>query len=342
LSRLDRKRSLLGVIAAMAVVNLVYGITFPLLALVLDGQGVSKTLIGLNTVVQAMAVIVIAPWTPDLLRRVAPSRLMRWVTVLLAILFIVAGAFPNVWFWFPLRFVIGALTALLWISSEALINELAEEQWRGRIIGIYASVGAAGFALGPLLLIVTGSDGMLPFVATSGLILSAGLPLFMVHQRRLPREEERSGGLWHVFWMAPTIMLANVAYAAAAESLLTFFPLFGISLGVGEHFVLGLMTVMGLGTMILVMPLSWLADHVDRMGMLAACVVLTMVGLLLMPWVIREDWLAGVYAFVFGGVEGMIYTLGVILMFGLYLPLPLVSWYRAKFSKTKEENTKCI
>jgi len=37
LSRLDRKRSLLGVIAAMAVVNLVYGITFPLLALVLDG-----------------------------------------------------------------------------------------------------------------------------------------------------------------------------------------------------------------------------------------------------------------------------------------------------------------
>jgi len=386
LSRLDRKRSLAGVIAAMAVVNLVYGITFPLLALVLDGQGVSKTLIGLNTVAQAMAVIVIAPWTPALLQRLAPSRLMQWVTLLLAILFIVAGLFPNVWFWFPLRFVIGALTALLWISSEALINELAEERWRGRIIGIYASVGAAGFALGPLLLIVTGSDGMLPFIATSSLILSAGLPLFLVHQRSLKHEEQRSGGLWHVFWLAPAIMLANVAYAAAAESLLTFFPLFGISLGVGENFALGLMTVMGLGTMILVMPLSWLADHVDRMGMLAACVLLTMAGLLVMPWVIREDWLAGVYAFVFGGIEGMIYTLGVILvgerfkgallaaattlftacwgvgtvigpllvgagmdrfgsdrmalvillMFGLYLPMPVASWYRRKFSKTQE------
>ena len=129
-------------IAAMAVVNLVYGITFPLLALVLAAQGVSKTLIGLNTVVQAMAVIFIAPWTPGLLRRVAPARLMQWVTVLLAVLFVVAGVFQNVWFWFPLRFVVGALTALLWISSEALINELAEERWRGRIIGIYASVGA--------------------------------------------------------------------------------------------------------------------------------------------------------------------------------------------------------
>ena len=313
-SRYRRKRSLAGVIAAMAVVNLVYGITFPLLALVLDGQGVSKTLIGLNTMVQALAVIVIAPWAPGLLRRVAPSRLMQLVTVGLALLFIVAGLFPNVWFWFPLRFVIGALTALLWISSEALINELAEEHWRGRIIGIYAAVGAAGFALGPLLLILTGSDGMLPFYATSGLILCAGIPLFLVQHARMAQHEETPTGLWAVFWLAPTIMLANVVYAAAAESLMTFFPLFGIGLGISENFALGLLTVMGLGTMILVMPLSWLADHVDRMGMLAACVLLTMVGLLLMPWAVRANALAGVYAFLFGGVEGMIYTLGVILV----------------------------
>jgi MFS family permease len=314
LTRYQRKRSLAGVIAAMAVVNLVYGITFPLLALVLDGQGVSKTLIGLSTMAQAAAVIVIAPWTPALLARLPPSRLMQVATVLLAVLFIVAGLFPNVWFWFPLRFVIGGLTALLWISSEALINDLAEERWRGRIIGIYASVGAAGFALGPLLLILTGSDGMLPFVATSSLILAAGFPLFIVHHRRMDAAEEHHGGLWKVFWLAPAVMLANVVYASAAESLLTFFPIFGISVGLGENFSLGLMTVMGLGTMLLVMPLSWLADHVDRMGMLAACVLLTTLGLLLMPWAIRQGWLAGLYAFVFGGVEGMIYTLGVILV----------------------------
>ena len=378
LTRLERKRSLVGVIAAMAVVNLVYGITFPLLALVLDGQGVSKTLIGLNTMVQALAVIVIAPWAPGLLSRIPPSRLMQGVTVLLAVLFIVAGLFPNVWFWFPLRFVIGALTAMLWISSEALINDLAEERWRGRIIGFYAAVGAAGFALGPLLLIVTGSVGLLPFIATSAFILSAGIPLFIVHHRQMTSHEQSHGGLWAVFWLAPAIMLANVAYAAAAESLLTFFPIFAIELGLGENLALGLMTVMGFGTMILVMPLSWLADHVDRMGMLAVCVFLTILGLLLMPSLIRMGWLAGVYAFVFGGLEGMIYTLGVVLvgerfkgallaaattlftacwgagtvvgplvvglgmdlfgepqmalivaiLFALYLPLPIVSWYR--------------
>ena len=87
----------------MAVVNLVYGITFPLLALVLDNQGISKTLIGLSTIAQAAAVVVIAPWTPALLKRIPPSRLMQSVAVLLAVLFVVLGAWPNVWVWFPLR-----------------------------------------------------------------------------------------------------------------------------------------------------------------------------------------------------------------------------------------------
>lgn len=312
--RLERKRSLAGIITAMAVVNLVYGITFPLLALVLDAQGVSKTLIGLSTIVQASAVIVIAPWTPGLLRRFAPSRVMQSVTVMLAVLFILAGWFPNVWFWFPLRFIIGAMTALLWISSEALINELAEERWRGRIIGFYASVGAAGFALGPLLLVLTGSEGMLPFIATSVMILVAAIPLFIVSHGRIGLSEEKHQGLWKVFLLAPTIMLANVVYAASAESLLTFFPLFGMSLGLSQNTTLGLLTITGLGAMVLVMPISWLADHVDRMGLLATCVLMTMAGLALMPWLIQVPVLAEVYVFVFGGIEGMIYALGVILV----------------------------
>ena len=298
----------------MAVVNLVYGITFPLLALVLDAQGVSKTLIGLNTIAQAAAVIVIAPWTPTLLQRFAPSRVMQTVTVILAVLFILAGLYPNVWFWFPLRFVIGAMTALLWISSEALINELAEERWRGRIIGFYSSVGAAGFAMGPLLLILTGSEGMAPFYATTTMILLAAIPLFVVSHQKMDHADEHTEGMWKIFRLAPTIMVANIVYAASAESMLTFFPLFGMSLGLTENVTLWLLTVVGLGGMILVLPISWLADHVDRMGLLSLCVLLTSVGLLLMPWLIRIPFVADFYAFLFGGVEGMIYALGVILV----------------------------
>ncbi len=302
-------------IAAMAVVNLVYGISFPLLALVLDAQGVSKSLIGLSTIVQAVAVLAIAPFAPGLLAWFAPSRLMQTMTVILALLFIVLGLYANVWFWFPLRFIIGGATAMLWIASETLINELADERWRGRIIGIYASVGSAGFALGPLLLIATGSQGMAPFVATSAVTLLAGLPLFMVVHQRVQAEGEASHGIWKVFLLAPVIMLANVAYASVAESMITFFPLYGMHLGMAEKFTLGLMTIMGAGSMILVLPLSWVADHVNRMAMLVVVLLFTMAGLLAMPYVLQlSSWPVFMFAFVFGGAEGMIYTLGVVLI----------------------------
>jgi MFS family permease len=309
-----RRRGLVGVIVAMAIVNLVYGITFPLLALVLDDQGVSKTLIGLSTVSQAVAILVIAPFAPALLQRFEPARIMQIVTLVVAILLLVAGSFPNVWLWFPLRFLIGAFNAMLWIASEALINDLAEETSRGRIIGLYSSAGAAGFALGPMLLIFTGSQGLLPFVATSACILAASVPLFFAHGHRMSMAESYTDGLWKLFTLVPVIMLANVAYAAAAESMITFFPLFGIHLGSTESFALMLLTVLGVGSMVLMLPLGWLADQVNRMGLLVACLVLTMVGLLIMPYVLHNQVLATVFFFLFGGVEGMIYALGVMLV----------------------------
>jgi len=315
LLRNRRQRSLTGVIAAMAIVNLVYGITFPLLALVLDSQGVSKSLIGLSTIMQAVSILVIAPFAPSLMSRYSPARLMQCMTVVLALLFIVTGLYQNVWFWFPLRFLIGAATAMLWIASESLINKLAVERWRGRIIGIYASVGAAGYALGPLLLIATGTNGMLPFFTTSLMILLAGLPLFLVSRNRLKLNREAKQGVWKIFLLAPVIMLVNVTYASVVESMITFFPLYGLHLGMTLEFTLGLMTIMGVGGMFLVLPLSWMADHVNRMGMLVFIILLTMVLLLAFPHVLQMDRrLIYIFVFVFGGTEAMIYTLGVVLI----------------------------
>lgn len=310
-----RLRSLAGVIAAMAVVHLVYGITFPLMALVLDSQGISKSMIGLSTIVQAAATLLVAPIAPGLMTRFAPSRIMQVMTVALALLIIIAGLYPNVWFWFPLRLIIGAATALLWIASEILINELAMDRWRARIIAIYISVGSAGFALGPLLLIITGSEGVTPFVTTSVITLLAGLPLFFVVHHRKEASDGGHPGIWKIFLLAPVIMLANVAYASAAESMLTFFPLFGMHMGISKEFALALMTIMATGSMILILPLGWVADHVNRMGMLVFVLLVTMAGLLAMPYaLLLGPWQVILFVFTFGGIEGMIYTLGVVLI----------------------------
>ena len=309
-----RNRGLAAVITSMVVVNLVYGVTLPLLSLILDAQSISKTVIGLSIVAQASAGVVIAPFASRLIVRIGAARLMQLATLVAAITFILLGIWQDVYAWFPLRFLLGATAAVLWSASETAINELADDNWRGRIIGIYGSAGAAGFALGPIVLLITGTNGMEPFLATAGLIVLASVPLFWLHNQADSDPLRKHASLARVFRLVPYIMLLNLTYAAAIEAFIAFFPLFGIHLGLGEARSLSLLTMFALGGVFLQLPLGWLADHVQRHTLLLSCIVLTLLGFALMPVFIAKPVLGPVFAFSLGGVEGMIYALGVILL----------------------------
>ncbi len=298
----------------MVIVNLVYGLTLPLLSLVLDAQGISKTIIGLSIVAQASAGVLIAPFASRLIIRVGAARIMQLATLLAAVTLILLGLWQNVVAWFPLRFLLGASAAILWSASEAVINELADDNWRGRIIGIYGSAGAAGFALGPLVLLATGTVGLLPFVVTAGLVMLAGVPLFWLSNQAEEDTDQGHSSLLRIFRLVPYIMLLNLTYAAAIEAFIAFFPLFGLHIGLGEARSLSLLTMVAIGGVFLQVPLGWLADHVRRHTLLLWCIVLTMIGFAAMPELIARPILGPVYALALGGVEGMIYTLGVILL----------------------------
>ncbi len=309
-----RNKSLAAVIASMVIVNLVYGLTLPLLSLVLDAQGVSKTAIGLSIVIQASAGVLIAPFASRFIVRVGPARIMQLSTLVAASTLILLGTWQNVFAWFPLRFLLGAAAAILWSASEIVINELADDNWRGRIIGVYGSAGAAGFALGPLVLVATGTSGLLPFAVTAGLIILASVPLLWLRNKPSAATDRSHTSLLRIFRLVPYIMLLNLTYAAAIEAFVAFFPLFGIHLGLGEARSLSLLTTFALGGVFLQLPLGWLADHVRRHSLLLWCILLTMIGFAAMPLLITKPVVGPVFAFALGGIEGMIYALGIILL----------------------------
>lgn len=298
----------------MVVVNLVYGLTLPLLSIVLDSQGVSKTIIGLSIVAQASAGVLLAPLMPRLITRSGAARVMQQSTLLAAASLLALGLFPNVYAWFAIRFLLGAAGSMLWSASEAVINELVDDNWRGRIIGMYGSAGAAGFALGPVVLILTGTEGLLPFVVTAAFIGIASLPLFWLPDDSRPHASEDHPSLRRIFRLVPHIMLLNLVYAAAVEAFIAFFPLFGIHIGLGEVRSLSLLTTFALGGVVLQLPLGWLADHMRRQKLLLICLVTTMIGFLILPQVVSSRVGGPMFTFALGGVEGMIYALGVILL----------------------------
>ncbi len=153
-----RKRSLAAAIISMGMVNLSMGIAFPLAALIMARQGAEPGLIGLSAAAQAAPVFLISPIAPWIMRRFGPANVMIGGLLLAGVSFLLIGYYANFFAWFPLRFLLGIAGTLLWATSEAWINALAEDAKRGKIIGIYgASAAAAGLALGPATLVILGT-----------------------------------------------------------------------------------------------------------------------------------------------------------------------------------------
>src|SRR5204862_3428290 len=94
------------------------------------------------------------------------------------------GLTASVPVWFALRFVFGLGLGTVFVITEAWISRIAPEDKRGRLIGLYGTVLAIGFAGGSGVLGLTGTAGAAPFLAAGALIAIAGLPLLWL--RRSP------------------------------------------------------------------------------------------------------------------------------------------------------------
>ncbi len=308
------RRDMIVVTTSLSVAALIHGLSMPLLSLVLDHHGIDSWLIGVNTAVQYLSVFVVAPFAPRLMCTIGPAWMMLWAIVGMASLLLLFPLFINMYAWFPLRFLLGMCGATLWISGEAWVNHTTAEHVRGRVIALYTMVTAGGFALGPLIVAITGSVGWTPFIVSSGIIALAAVPLLWVLRDAPVLTGRPSGRLVTYVGLAPAAMGVYLVFAMLDGILLTFLPLYGIEVGLTEATALSLMTLMAIGTIIFQWPIGWLADHMNRMALLLYSVVL-MFGLACgLPFVIAHTPWNAVYALLFGGVFGVLYTLPMVLL----------------------------
>ena len=298
----------------MAVTALIYGLTLPLLSLVMDARGIDSTLIGLSTAVQSIGIVLIAPFLPVYLSRSGPAVLMLGAILVSLMAFLLLPIFTSIGSWFVLRFVIGAAGGVLWVCGDAWVNEVAAERVRGRVVAIYGVAVAGGFSLGPLLLSVTGSDGVAPFLVASAIILLSALPLLPVLRIAPSLHGEQAGGLLHYFSLAPVPMLMCMVYAIAEGILLPFLPLYGMEQGLTEAQSLYLIALMGIGGMLGQFPMGWLADHMDRLLLMILSILLVAVATAAIPAVITLPMWNLVFMVFLGAAATGGYTIGMVMI----------------------------
>lgn len=304
-----------GVVAAIAsigAVGLALGLGLPLLSVVLEARGISSTLIGLNTAVAGLASLLAAPASPHLTARFGIRG-----TLFLAIVAAAASAvgfyvFQPFWTWFPLRLVFHFAVTIMFILSEFWISSVSPPSRRGLILGIYATVLALGFALGPLVFSLVGSQGFLPFGLGAAMILSAAIPLLFATRGTPVLDATPTAPFHRYLWVVPSATCAVFVFGAVESGGLALFPLYGLSIGFSEGGAARLLSVIGLGSVALQIPLGLLSDRVaDRRHLLLAFAAVGLAGALMMP-LLHANWmLLAVVLFLWGGVVAGLYTVGL-------------------------------
>ncbi|AHF84018.1 membrane protein [Rhizobium leguminosarum bv. trifolii WSM1689] len=301
-----------GIIATVTVFAVAQGLTYPLLSFILERQGTTSGLIGLSAAMTPLGFILSAPFIPALSRRVGGARLAILCSMLTALALITIGWTQDVWAWMPLRFLLGFFANPLYVISETWLISLTPAPRRGRIMGLYSSIVSGGFAIGPLSLWITGTDGWPPFMIGIAAFLLCGLIVFAVVPRLpdMPGEGEATT-VGRFFALAPLLLFAVFTAAAFEQILLSLFAVYGTALGSAEERIASLITCFIAGNAVLQILLGRLAERFSSTRMMLFCVLACLASCLLLPSAFNS-WLIWLLVFVWGGVSFGIYTLSLI------------------------------
>lgn len=311
----ERKRSLVAVIACISVVGMGLGVSIPLLALMMERNGVPASVIGLNTAMPALATFLFTPFISAILRRYSAISFLLACILLSALAMPAYYLFPNVWLWFPIRFLNGLAFTGLFVVSEFWINTLAEEKSRGRLIGIYGTVLSCGFAAGPVMLFLVGTEGFAPFATTGILIAAAALPLLLFGRGLAPRITEKPSHAFITFLVAaPAATLAGLVYGATETNIFNLLPIYSVRIGMTEQTAAFVLSIFAAGNILCQIPIGLWADRVNRRFVLLFCATIGLLGSLSIPFVAGSIWLFAPTLFVFGGVVAGLYTVGLTLL----------------------------
>ena len=306
-----RARAIAAAIGCIAVVGIGLSLTIPLLSLEMERMGISGTWIGLNTAIAGVAAIVVLPFVPGLAARLGVAPLLWLCVATVSVSLLLFKAIPDFFWWFPIRFAFSVALGTLFVLSEYWINTAAPPERRGFVMGIYATVLALGFAIGPATLGLVGTVGWAPYLTGAALFALGALRLLAARGLTPAIGHGGKRSTFSFLLVAPAATLAALAFGAVETGAFTLLPIYGLALGYGPETSAFLVSVMALGNVLLQIPIGLLADRIDKRLILLVVSSTGLAGTLIMPFVANEQTLFWPLLLIWGGLVGAMYTVGL-------------------------------
>ncbi len=280
-------RNLIAACAAITVFGFAFGMTYPLLSLILESRGVSSDMIGINSAMMPIGILLFSPVIPFAAKRFGARKVAIAAAIVTALVILSYKVFDTLAAWFLIRLLQGMTISTLFVLSEAWIVGSASDANRGKVVAIYASVLSGSFGAGPLLISFIGIEGWMPFVLGAAVVAIGAIPfIFIREDTQTEPEETHASGILGFAPRAPMLLAAVGTFAVFDAASLSLFPVYGIQNGLDLTTSANILTALILGNVLLQFPIGWLCDRFPHRFVLAGCALITAVTLVFLPGVI--------------------------------------------------------
>ncbi len=284
--------------------------TYPLLSLLLEERGVSADVIGLNSAMMPVGILLFSPFIPHFAKKIGAKRLATLAAVVTGILILCYKAFDNINAWFLIRLLQGMSISTLFVLSEAWIVGSSPTKHRGKIVAIYASTLSLSFGAGPALIGWIGTAGWLPFLIGAACIVAGAVPIALIREVNEEVEETGKSGILSFLPKAPMLIAAVAGFSVFDAATLSLLPVYGVENGLTQSTAAFALTALIIGNVFLQYPIGWLGDKYDARTILTACAAITAVLTLAVPWVITS-WVLWPLLVIAGATGYGVYTLSL-------------------------------
>lgn len=301
-------------IAIVCIAGLNQGLTLPLLAILLEQQGVSSLANGFNAAALYIGIILISPFMEIPLRRLGYKTTILFGLILVTVTTILLPFLQGLTIWFILRMFMGVGDSILHYSSQMWVTKITPIERRGRDLSMYGLAYGVGFGIGPLGIKLLGIGLWAPFVAVSLFsVIAFGLLQRLKNDFPAPVEVTSKGQNKYltVFRLAWLALIPSFLYGYMEASLNGSFPVYALRNGMSAELVAIILPSFVVGSLILQLPLGTLSDKIGRQKVMMGCAIVGGAAFLCIPFAGSSAWMIMVLLAIAGAAVGSFYSLGL-------------------------------
>lgn len=304
--------ALAAITAGIAIVSIGSGLVGNYVPLRLNLAQTPTPIIGIVTTGYPLGFLVGCLTAPWIIRRVGHIRAFAILSTLTATGCLALAIDVEPAMWTVIRTLTGFTSAGLFVIAESWMNEQAPNEQRGRIFGAYMVVTKLAYGGGQLLLMAADPMSLAPYMMIAACYSLCLVPVAFTNAPS-PRPPERAALNLPWLWrLSPVGVMACIVAGICNTSIVSIGPVYAADLGYDIKDIAIFTATIQFGIMVFQYPIGFISDRFDRRTVLIGVAATTaLVGLAIALAGHKSFWILLGLSFVYGGVSGTVYTLGV-------------------------------